>query len=144
MRLSKFGDAADYSVGRRFRFAVVDLDNARGYPLNFVCLLPTKLKADGKLQSVFLQVFGDKSTELARVLLTMALEKEDDFEAKAEIERRLKLFDAKTVSQIKCGACGKLFQTGRVKRVKQNSVKNMRRKSSPVAMRKPIDAPESI
>jgi hypothetical protein len=88
----------DYSVTKRFRFAVVDSDKSNSYPLNFVCMLPTKISAGGKSQSVFLQIFGDKSLEQARALLTGALETESDSEVKAEIERRLKLLEAKPVS----------------------------------------------
>jgi hypothetical protein len=65
-----------YSSGRRFSFAVIDLDKAEVYPLNFVCMLPMKIDADCKSQSVFLQIFGDKSVEQARALLTGALETE--------------------------------------------------------------------
>ena len=98
MLLCRYDGAEDYSVGRRFRFAVVDLDKGKKYPLNFVCMLPTKIDADGKSQSVFLQIFGDKSLEQARALLTGTLETESDSEVKAEIERRLKLLDAKPIS----------------------------------------------
>jgi len=96
--LCRYENADDYSVGRRFRFAVVDLDKGKNYPLNFVCMLPTKIEAAGKSQSVFLQIFGDKSVEQARVLLTGALETESDSEVKTEIERRLKLLEVKPIS----------------------------------------------
>jgi len=119
LHLCRYHDAEDYSVGRRFRFAVVDLDKARGYPLNFVCMLPTKINVDVKAESVFLQVFGDKSVEQARALLTGALETEEDSDVKAEISRRLSLLEPKPISQIKCSACGNLFQPKRVKRFKQ-------------------------
>ena len=96
--LCRYDNAEDYSVARRFRFAVVDLDKGKNYPLNFVCMLPTNITADGKSQSVFLQIFGDKSWEQARALLTGALEMEENSEVKAEIERRLKLLEAKPIS----------------------------------------------
>ncbi len=96
--LCRYDDAEDYSVGRRFRFAVVDLDKPKNYPLNFVCMLPMKIDADSKSQSVFLQIFGDKSMEQARALLTEALETETDSEVKAEISRRLKLLEGKPTS----------------------------------------------
>src|SRR3989304_8535267 len=104
--LCKHDDAKDYSVGRRFRFAVVDLDKGKNYPLNFVCMLPTHLSPEGKGFSIFVTVFGDKSIEKARALLTGALKTEDDSEVKAEIIRRLKLLEPKPIIQIKCGACG--------------------------------------
>ena len=89
--LCRYADSEDYSAARRFRFAVVDLDKCKNYPLNFVCMLPAKIAADGKSQSVFQQIFGDKSVEQAKAFLTGALETESDSEVKAEIERRLKL-----------------------------------------------------
>ena len=98
MLLCRYDDAEDYSVSRRFRFAVVDLDKCKNYPLNFVCMLPMKIDADSKSQSVFQQIFGDKSMEQARALLTGALETETDSDVKAEISRRLKLLEAKPTS----------------------------------------------
>jgi hypothetical protein len=83
-------------------------------------MLPSQISLDKKNHSsIFLGVFGDKSLELARELLTGALETEDDSEVKAEIERRLKLLEPKPVVQVECRACGKLFQPRRVRRFKQ-------------------------
>jgi hypothetical protein len=96
--LCRYDGAEDYSVARRFRFAVVDLDKGKNYPLNFVCMLPAKIDADCTSQSVFMQIFGDKSVEQAMALLTGALETESDPEVKAEISRRLKLLEAKPIS----------------------------------------------
>ena len=118
--LCRYDNAEDYSVARRFRFAVVDLDKAKSYPLNFVCLLPARISAGGKSESVFLQVFGDKSMEQARALLAGALDTESDSEVKAEITRRLKLLEPKPISQIKCSDCRKLFQPRRVRKHQQN------------------------
>jgi hypothetical protein len=119
LHLYRHDDAEDYSVGRRFRFAVVDLDKGKEYPLNFICLLPTHLNPEGKAVNVFVKVFGDKSVEQARALLTGALETEDDSEVKAEITRRLKLLEPVPIKLFKCSACGKLFQPKRGKRFKQ-------------------------
>jgi ribosomal protein L32 len=119
LHISKLDNAVDYSVGRRFRFAVVDLDKGKGYPMNFVCKLPTLINAHGKSESVFLRVFGDKSVEQARALLTGALEMEEDSDVKAEITRRLNLLELKPISQVKCSACGEFFLPNRGKRVKQ-------------------------
>ena len=85
----------DHPVGWRYRFAVVDLDKAKKYPLNFVCILPSQLNHEGKGLSVFVKVFGDKSIEVAQKLLLDALEHERDAEVKGEIERRLKLLEPK-------------------------------------------------
>jgi len=119
LHLSRLDHVEDYSVGRRFRFAVVDLDTGKEYPLNFVCMLPIQLKPTGKGFNVFVKVFGDKSLEQARALLTGALETEDDSEVKAEITKRLKLLDPKLISILKCSSCGKLFHPRRGKRFKQ-------------------------
>ena len=112
--------AKDYSLGKRFRFAVVDLDKSKSYPSNFVCVLPTQMGDKGKSKSVFLQVFGDRSIEQARALLTGALETEEESEVKAEIEKRLKMLEPERVIQINCSGCGKLFQPRRVRKYQQN------------------------
>jgi hypothetical protein len=104
---------------RSFRFIVVDLSKSKSYPQNFVCVLPLKL-GKGKSDSAFLKVFKDKSLEQAKALLKDALEREDDSEVKAEIERRLMLHEPKKINQIKCSGCGKLFQPKRRKKYKNN------------------------
>ena len=109
----------DNPFRRSFRFAVVDFSKSESYPSNFVCMLPIKLGA-GKTDSVFLKVFGNKSLEQAKFLLTGALKAENDSVIKAEIERRLKLLDPMQTTQIKCSSCGKLFQPKRIRRYKKN------------------------
>ena len=117
----------DYSLGRRFRFAVVDLDKPGNYPSNFVCMLPAQISLDRKNSSIFLEVFGDKSLEMARALLTKALEKENDSEVKAEVERRLKLLEPKPAVQVKCRVCGNFFEPER-RRFKQKICQECTRK----------------
>ena len=90
-------------------------------------MLPTQLGA-GKSDSVFLQVFKDKSLEQAKALLKAALERETDSEVKAEIERRLMLLEPKEVNQIKCSGCGKLFQPKRIRKFKNNFCKECMKK----------------
>jgi len=107
-------------LGRHFRFAVLDLDRNRDYPANFVCLLPTMVSNEGKSNNVFFKIFGNKSVEQAKLLLTEALKNENEPEVRVEIERRLTLLEPKTISQIKCSGCGKLFQPRRIRRFKQN------------------------
>jgi hypothetical protein len=109
----------DNSFQRNFRFAVVDFNKSESYPSNFVCMLPLKLGA-GKTDSVFLKLFGNRSLEQAKVLLTGALKVENDTVIKAEIERRLKLLDPAQTSQIKCSSCGKLFRPLRIRRYRKN------------------------
>jgi hypothetical protein len=110
----------DTDLGRIFRFAVLDLDKAPNYPANFVCILPTMVSNEGKSNNVFFKIFGNKSLEQAKLLLTEALKNENEPEVKVEIERRLTLLEPKQASQIKCSGCGKLFQPRRIRRFKQN------------------------
>ena len=114
----------DYSVSKRFRFAVVDLDKSKSYPSNFVCMLPTQIKDKTRLESIFMQLFGDKSTEQARALLTDALETEEDADVKAEIEKRLKLLEPEPVIQIKCSCCGNPFNLGESENISRTSAKS--------------------
>ncbi len=102
----------DGSGRRRFSFAVVDLDRSESYPQNFVCLLPLRIDPREKTGTAFQKIFGEKSVEQAKALLTQALEVEDDSEIRAEIERRLNLLKPKTVSIVKCTNCGKPVYAG--------------------------------
>lgn len=120
LQISERHGGKGYSFGRRFSFAVIDLDKAEAYPLNFVCMLPMQLSSDGEIESAFVKVFRDKSCEVAQKLLLEALKLERDAEVKGEIERRLKLLEPKPISQINCSGCGKLFQPRRVRRYQQN------------------------
>jgi len=109
LRVSKFDNASDNSVGKSFRFAVVDLDKGRDYPLNFVCLLPLNIKPEVKSVSIFSGVFGEESLPVAKRLLAEALEREDEAEVRGEIERRLRLLEPKPVFEKTCVSCGKCF-----------------------------------
>jgi hypothetical protein len=111
--------ALDYSVGRRFRLAVVDFDMAKEYPVNFVCLLPTRLGSVESKASKFSEVLGDESLDVAKKLLTEALKKEDDVAIISEIERRLRLLDPERFKEKKCVSCGRMFQVDAKKRFKQ-------------------------
>ena len=122
-------DNNNYSQ-KRFRFAVVDFSQSKSYPQNFVCMLPVNLGATAKSNSVFLQLFGEKSLEQAKSLLKTAWEREDDSEIKAEIERRLLLLVPKEGNQIKCSGCGKLFQPKRMRKFKNNFCEECMKKSS--------------
>ncbi len=129
LRLQVFKLDADNNnyLRRSYRFAVVDFSKSKSYPQNFVCMLPTQLGA-GKSDSVFLQVFKDKSLEQAKALLKAALERETDSEVKAEIKKRLMLLEPKEVNQIKCSGCGKLFQPKRIRKFKNNFCKECMKK----------------
>ena len=78
----------DTDLGRKFRFAVLDLDRSVDYPANFVCVLPTVVSNEGKVNNVFFQIFGKESLEQAKLLLTEALKSENEAEVKVEITRR--------------------------------------------------------
>ena len=119
LQVSERDGGKGYSSVRRFSFAVIDLDKAETYPLNFVCMLPMKLSADVETESAFVKVFGDKRVEVAQKLLLEALGRENDHEVKAEIERRLKLLEPKPDVEKRCLVCGKLFQAQPRKRFKQ-------------------------
>jgi hypothetical protein len=94
---------------RVFSFAIIDLDKVDSYPLNFVCMLPLNIDPDGKTARAFTKVFGDRNVEVAQNLLHEALERETSAEVKTEIERRLKLLEAKPDVEKRCLSCGKIF-----------------------------------
>jgi hypothetical protein len=108
----------EYSMKHRLCFAVIDQSKSKSYPINYVCILPTRIKK-GKAESAFEKLFKEKSVEQAKKLLTDALKKVDDSEVRSEIERRLKLLEPKKVSEIKCSGCGKLFLPIRPKKFKK-------------------------
>jgi hypothetical protein len=94
-------------IGRNFenpkmevRFAVVNSDIRKDYPANFVCVLP---HSQGLLNghSIFSKTFGEDSIPLAQKLLSKALAKESDLEAKSEIRKRLKLLISKKTVEVK-------------------------------------------
>jgi hypothetical protein len=84
-----------YSGKKRIRFAVVDLDRSKEYPVNFVCILPKQIKENGGHYTRFERKFGDKSLDLAEKLLKRSLKAENDWEVKEEIRDRLELLNKK-------------------------------------------------
>ena len=119
LRVSRFDNASDYSVGKRFRLAVVDLDRGKEYPLYFVCLLPLNIKPEVKSVSIFRRVFGEESLPVARKLLAEALKREDDAEVRGEIERRLRLLEPRPMIEKTCVSCGALFMAESRKGIRQ-------------------------
>ncbi len=106
-------EVEDRNSGRAYRFAVLDYNKSNSYPANFVCMLPIKISQSQqkeKSTGVFGQLFGDKSLDLALGLLNDALKTEHDVKVKAEIERRIKLLDPKSVNLVRCSICKKSFQ----------------------------------
>ncbi len=92
----KQDNADDWSnAQQRLRFVVVDLERGKAYPLNFVCLLPVRFGLNEAKLTKFEERFGKESVEVAKTLLTDALESEADENVKTEIARRLKIFESK-------------------------------------------------
>ena len=91
-------------------FVVIDSDKAEKYPANFVCLLPKSFESGSKSSSKFLEIYGQKSHQIAINLLTNALGCESDPEVKSEIEKRLKTNQPKPIIKAKCIYCGCVFE----------------------------------
>jgi hypothetical protein len=104
-------DFRDYSGAKHLRFAVVDLDRAKEYPLNFVCTLPLRISPNGKRLTAFEKFFEDKSFDMAKKLLTDALRGEEDEEIRAEIQRRLKLLEPEPAGKKKYTPFRRAFRT---------------------------------
>lgn len=95
----KSKNTRDYSLRRSIRFAIVDSDASKTYPSNFICMLPHHVSTNSENTSVFARTFGDARVEIAKKLLTEALETESDAEVKREIRERLKLLTPKPAWQ---------------------------------------------
>ena len=120
-KLQVFKRMQTESLGKTYRFAVLDFSKAKEYPANFVCMLPIKVdQRKGKTPNIFGELFGDKSLEFAIDLLNDALESESDVEVKAELERRLKLIDPNQITLIKCSKCKKPFQPRKIRKYNKN------------------------
>jgi len=103
-----------------YRFVVVDSKKSKGYPANFICMLPVKLySGKSKSPSAFGTLFGEKGLNIAIGLLNNALKTENDVEVRNEIEKRLKLLNPKEANVVKCSQCHKSFQPRKVRRYKQ-------------------------
>jgi hypothetical protein len=109
----------DYGRGRyskrHLRFVVLDSNKSTSYPSNFISMLPMRIDSDGKIPSVFTELFGNNSLKIAKGLLTVCLKKEHDSEIKAEIERRLNLLEPNPVIHVKCPFCRQFFETPKEK-----------------------------
>jgi hypothetical protein len=89
----------DYSARRSIRFAIIDSDTRKSYPSNFICMLPQHVNLNSEDTSVFAKTFGVARLELAKKLLTDALEIENDAEIRKEIQERLKMLEPKPAWQ---------------------------------------------
>jgi hypothetical protein len=93
LRLSIFKRKELKDCPRRYyiRFAVVDIERSRGYPTNFVCILPKNIKRKKGYQTRFERKFKESSVKLAKKLLKHSLKAEEDWKVKQEIRERLEL-----------------------------------------------------
>jgi hypothetical protein len=98
------------SKGLQIKFAVIDLDKALTYPQNFLCMLPKLINPKLKQKHKFVELFGDKSLQIAYDLLTKALDTEIDVDVIQAIEKRLKKLNIKTASKVRCRLCSQFFQ----------------------------------
>ncbi len=76
----------------KVEMSVVDLDKSLIYPVNYVCKFPSR-GIEKLYNTEFGRIFGKRSHELARVLLTEALEYAHQPVIKADIERRLNVIE---------------------------------------------------
>jgi hypothetical protein len=119
VRLKAFSEETSHS-GRHYRFAVINTEKSCEYPSNFVCLLPTVINNDERIQNAFSKMFGDKSQEQAELLLNMALRNESECVVKDEIRRRLALIAPKKYLQSRCSGCRKIFYQGKARKIKSD------------------------
>jgi len=77
------------------QLVVVDLDKSKHYPINFVCVLPKYLRLLEKRSSNFAKIFGEKSINTAKKLLSEAKRSEQDPEIQKVIGKRIREIDSK-------------------------------------------------
>jgi hypothetical protein len=105
-----------YAQQEKHAFVIVDLDKAESYPQNFVCVLPRlRLTATAdntfKCKNIFLSMFKDQSLQIAKTLLTTALDKRPEPGVVGEIEQRLKDLEPKPALKANCILCGAVFES---------------------------------
>ena len=87
-------------------FAVIDLDESKQYPQNFVSMLPLHIKAIVKPSNVFEGLFGNMSLEIANRLLHKALESRPDSETTRAIRERIEMLATQENNRAQCQNCG--------------------------------------
>ena len=73
------------SKGLQIKCTVIDKEKALTYPQNFLCLLPKLINPKLKQQHKFVELFGEKSPQIAHDLLSRALEEEIDVDHHEEL-----------------------------------------------------------
>jgi hypothetical protein len=109
-------------------FAVLDLDKAKTYPRNYVCLLPKIIDNTHKSTNKFLEIYGKESCQIAVELLTRALRSEADVIVRNEIEKRLKALQSKPNASATCVVCGCVFEPRKFGRFLQTTCQTCRNK----------------
>ena len=94
-------------------FAVIDLDESKQYPQNFVSVLPLHISATVKPSNVFERLFGNKSLEIANQLLHKALESRPDYETTKAIRERIELLATQQNNIVRCQNCGNTIKQSR-------------------------------
>jgi hypothetical protein len=107
-RLQVFESFDTHDWSRKYRFAVINPNKPKGYPANFVCLLPKRIVDAGKPLSEFGRIFGEKSSEFAADLLKDALKQEKNEIIKIELEKRLKIIEPEQPKSV-CSSCKKEY-----------------------------------
>jgi hypothetical protein len=95
MNLKLFAIKNPSQCYERVQLVVVDLDQSKRYPLNFVCVLPRYFRILEKRSSKFAKMFGEKSLTMAKKLLIDAAHHEEDPEVQTVINKRIKDIDSK-------------------------------------------------
>jgi len=98
-------------------FAVIDLDESKQYPQNFVSVLPMHISAIVKPANVFERLFGNESLKLANKLLRKALESRHDSGTAEAIRERIKLLAPQLNDKAQCQNCGNTIKQSK-RRVK--------------------------
>ncbi len=120
-------EARDWSDKQaRYHFVVVNPENGKDYPMNFVCTLPLRLNSSFK--TIFERRSRGESLEIAKQLLNESLRSETDGEVRSEVERRLKMLSPETVRPRICAFCGRTFQAKTKKRFRQKYCEDCVRK----------------
>ena len=99
-------------------FAVIDLDESKQYPQNFVSMLPLRTRAIVKPSNVFERLFGNESLKIANQLLHKALKSGPDSETADAIRKRIKLLVPQLNDKAQCQNCG-------------NTIKQSKRRAKP-------------
>ena len=129
--ITKNLDSITYNKSNYIKFAVVNLNNSKEYPLNFLCVLPRNINPNAKMLNKFQEKFGSQSQEIAKNLLEQELKTTEDQDIKNEINERLRLLYPKPKNVAKCNGCGKDFEYRKYNYGRQKTCRECRNKKRP-------------